>query len=287
MALGALAGALGSAAISAGASALFGSKKSKAAPATNFANAYFSPAEFKTALADMSNPGKNIATFNAGGLSTQFNNGTATVTSDTNRAGQVTGISDAFAAQAAKLGELAGQIAPGTSALRSAQLQDIENSRRAAIGDLRENLNRRRVLGSSFAQDALIRADKDYNEQSAKVIAETYMTELEATHTLANETFAATRQQFATLLNESNLQAGIAGELASQATEVMSAATRLKSQLMASIASQGIAGQASNADTNQKLAAEADVRAGSFWGDLAKPVGNAVGNAISTGNLFS
>jgi orotidine-5'-phosphate decarboxylase len=282
MALGTLGAALVTAGVSAGGN-LLSSKlsKSKSAPATNFMNQYFSPADFKAGLTDLTDPSKNLVQFNAGGLSSSFNNGVSSVASDVTRQGQVTGVSNAFRDQAAKLGELAAQIKPGASALREAQLSDIENSRRSAIGDLKDNLNRRRVLGSSFAQDAIVRASKDYDQQRAKVIAETYMTELEATHQLTNEQFEATRNQYDTFLKESNLQAGIAGELAAKATDVMASATQLKAKLLASLAGVGVESQAKSQTANDALAAEASKGSGNFWGSLIQPVAKAAGNAVA------
>lgn len=45
----------------------------------------------------------------------------------------------------------------------------LESSRRRAIGNLRDNLQRRRVLGSSFGQDALTRAEAEFGLQEAQI----------------------------------------------------------------------------------------------------------------------
>ena len=68
-------------------------------------------------------------------------------------------IANTFGAQAADIGNIRSQWAPGMSALRGAQLASLQNQQTAGIGNLRDSLAQRRVLGSSFGQDALTRAN--------------------------------------------------------------------------------------------------------------------------------
>lgn len=195
---------------------------------------------------------------NAGGLTSNFSNGTIGITADANRTGMVNNISNTFGAQADQIAGLRPMIAPGMSDLRASKLSEIENARMSAIGNLRENLGRRRVLGSSFAQDANTRAEVEFAQQKERVQAETFLQELEATNNLMQQEFTARRGQFQTNLDELNLEANIAAGLAGKATDVLG----------------------KNAQTEALLAAQAQQGAGKFFGQLAEPIGKAAGKSF-------
>lgn len=240
MALGTLGTALAGSAISAGASyglnRLFGGKKGEAqAPLTQFRA-----------------PG-----FTAGGLSAVADDGgNYRVTADPGRIGLVSDLAGQFGAQAGELGGLRERVAPGVSDLRSARLAEIENARTSAIGNLRENLQRRRVLGSSFGQDTLSRAEAEFGKERDRVAAESFLQELELTNNLINQQFEASRGEFSTKLNELNLQADLAAKLAAGASTQLGANARFLSEL------------------NAKEAAGS----GKFFGDMTAPLTKALGN---------
>lgn len=244
MALGTLGTALAGSAITAGANfginKLFGPKKGEAqAPLTQF--------QF---------PG-----FNAGGLNASADkSGNYTVSPSAERLGLVNNVAGQFGAQAGELGALRSRVAPGVSDLRAAKLAEIENARLNAVGNLRENLQRRRVLGSSFGQDTLARAENEFGQAKAKASAESFLQELEMTNNLLNQQYEASRNQFQTGLNEMNLQADVAAKLASGATATMGANARFLSEL------------------NAKEAAGA----GRFMGDITQPFTKALGNYASS-----
>src|SRR3990167_6624857 len=114
---------------------------------------------------------------------------------------------------------------------RRQRLAGLEGSRSRAVGDLRENLSQRRVLGSSFAQDALTRANLEFQQEKDKVEAESFLQELELSHMIATEEFEARRGEFQTTIYELNLQADIATKLATAATSQLGANARLKAEL--------------------------------------------------------
>jgi hypothetical protein len=185
---------------------------------------------------------------NAGGLTSSLNDNSLSINSDANRQGLVTQGANLFTQQADQLGALRGQIAPGTSALRAAQLAEIENARQASISNLRDNLARRRVLGSSFGSDALTRSNLDFEQQKSKVIADTYMKELDATNQLINQEFTARQSAVTTQVSELNLQADLGQSLIASATDALKASAQLQAQLASSGAST-LGGIASNQAT--------------------------------------
>src|SRR3990167_5948989 len=87
---------------------------------------------------------------NAGGLRSTFSGGDIGITPSADRLGFIEGLSRTFPEQASELARLRESVSPGISGLRTSRLAEIENARRSSIGNLRENLSRRRVLGSSF-----------------------------------------------------------------------------------------------------------------------------------------
>jgi hypothetical protein len=198
---------------------------------------------------------------NAGGLtSTTGRGGVINVTPSAERLGFVSNISNAFGNLGGELSALRSRVAPGVSELRSSRLAEIEDARNRAIGDLRENLARRRVLGSSFGQDAISRAESEFAGQREKVAAESTLAELEMTNNIINQQFNAQRGQFQTFLDELNLQADVATKLAGKATDTMAANARLLSQLNV-MEAQG---------------------AGKFFGQAFQPVGQAAGKSLGS-----
>lgn len=197
---------------------------------------------------------------NAGGLTSSLNGGSIGITSSAERQGLVGSVANTFGNLSGELGLLRSKVAPGISELRASRLGEIEDARNRAVGDLRENLQRRRVLGSSFGADALSRAEAEFGGLRDKASAESTMMELEATHNLIQQQFTAQRQQFQTGLDELNLQANIAAGLAGKATDTMAA----------------------NARFEAALAAQEAAGAGKFFGQTFQPVGAAVGKGVGS-----
>jgi hypothetical protein len=219
----------------------------------------------------------------AGGLTSSFNKkkNAIQIQSSAERAGLVSSIADQFLKQAGLTSDLRAKVAPGFSDLRAARLQEIENSRRAAIGNLRDNLARRRVLGSSFASDAETRAEIEFAQERDKVAAETFLQELDLSNKLIAQEFDLTRQSFGTKLSELNLQADVAAGLTAQASQVLQQSAALRAQL----AQQKLSTTADLGIAQAKLDAESQSGFGSLIGKVAGtllgPLGEAAGDAIA------
>lgn len=171
---------------------------------------------------------------NAGGLS-----GLSSLSQSPERAGAVAGTSAAFGQGADNFRGLRQSITPGLNA--SARLRELENARLRTTGNLRDNLSRRRALGSSFATDALARADAEFASRADKIKAEATLQEAAvASDVIAKETQARVGQ-FQSILNNMNFEVGVAKGL----TNVV----------------------------NQQLAANARQEAGSFLGNTSSLLG--------------
>ncbi len=198
--------------------------------------------------------------FQGGGFGTKFGPGGLTITPTAERLSSVRGLQDVFGNLAGELGGMKSKVAPGISDLRASRLGEVENARAQAIGNLRENLARRRVLGSSFGQDALSRAESEFAGQRDRVAAESFLQEFELTNQLINQQFGALRGQAQTGLDELNLEAEIGAKLSGGATNAM----------------------ASNAKALAELNAKEAAGQGKFFGDLIQPIAGAAGKAAGS-----
>lgn len=199
--------------------------------------------------------------FSGGGFGTSFGpGGTLAVSPTAERTGLVRSLGKSFGDLSAEIGGLRSKVTPGFSDLRKSRLAEVETARSSAIGNLRENLARRRVLGSSFGQDALTRAENEFGLSRDKVAAESFLQELEATNQLIQQDFAARRGQFQTGLDELNLEADIATKLSANATNAMQ----------------------KNAATLAELQAKEQAGAGKFFGDIAGALLGDTGKVLGT-----
>lgn len=169
--------------------------------------------------------------FSGGGLSTSFSGNSYNVTPDANRTGVVNSISQNFGALGDTLGTLRAGVMPGYNDLLSARMTQINDTAHKAIGDLRQNLQSRRVLGSSFGQDTLTRANAEFGRQRDQVTADNYLQSLEASNKLLTQQYDAYNKQYATGLSELNLEAGVAQGLTGQAATILGQNAQLEAKL--------------------------------------------------------
>lgn len=185
--------------------------------------------------------------FTAGGLSTDITEGRVTVAPSAARTGAVQDISQGFTNLAGQLSTLGAQVTPGFGRLTesikagaAAERERFEATRRRTIGNLRENLAKRRVAGSSFAMDALARAEAEFEKegralgaQEQQQLAQSFLQELDTKTQLIEREAQANIQSFTTLLDEMNLEAQVGTQLASGATAAFQANAALQANLIA------------------------------------------------------
>lgn len=139
-----------------------------------------------------------------------------------------------FNRQFQELGSIRGQLAPGFGALTQAAVSNLENRRRSAIGNLRENLQRRRVLGSSFASDALARTEAEFAQKESEIRSQARLQEIEANVNLINQQAQAQAAQFSTFLSQFNLEAQLAAQMSSGVSSIMAANAQAQASNIAS-----------------------------------------------------
>jgi hypothetical protein len=168
-------------------------------------------------------------------------------------------------------------IAPLIGSLRETGVEAIRGRRRRAVGDLRENLARRRVAGSSFAQDALARAEAEFAKEEAEFGSQAGIQELQLRDQLLAREMElvgaeteANVQSFQTVLNQLNLESGLAAQISTG----LSGIAAQNAQAIAQI----------NADFAAARANIIGTALGAGVGfALGGPAGAAVGGAVTGG----
>ena len=143
------------------------------------------------------------------------------------------------------LTDLLSRTAPGVSALRASRLQGVETARSRAISNLRENLSRRSVTGSSFGQGALVSAEREFAQEADRVRAETGLQEIGLQSELINQRLNTQLQTIQAELDQFNREAALAGNIGAQEIQAATANAALASetaQFNAQLEAQRLAG---------------------------------------------
>lgn len=200
--------------------------------------------------------------FQSSGLSGTVQDGTFQLTRSDALSGALGGLQSALQGRAGEFAALRGglnrDIAPLIGNLRTAGVDAIRGRSRRAIGDLRENLARRRIAGSSFAADAVSRAEAEFAKQEAEFGAQAGVKEFELNQQLAqmdadllDKETQANIEGFQSQLNQMNLESGLAAQLSSQMSQLSAENARAIGDILAQFAAAraGIAGTAAGAGT--------------------------------------
>ena len=168
------------------------------------------------------------------------------------------GLQGSLREQAGETRGLLPLVKPGYGRLTDIATQTIRDRERAAIGNLREHLARRRVLGSSFAQDALGRVGAEFAQTEEQIKAEHFLQELDLTHKLTNEAFTQEQAAFRVELDQIQQESEMAVQLAGGATASLGA----------------------NARAQAMLDAQAAAGRGQFMGQITEPFINQFAQAV-------
>ena len=207
--------------------------------------------------------------FNAGGFIGRVDpSGNATVTPTAQRTGLVNDLSGSYQTFGNELGNLRATVAPGYNSLLDARLNQINDAAHRSIGNLRQSLAARRVLGSSFGQDTISRQNAEFSRLRDQAIADNFIRSLEANRQLLGQQYGAYADQFNTGLNELNLEAKIGSALATQGAQILNDTAKINADFTAK--SQAGAGQFLGTILGQgtKLALAPTTGGGSLFGNL-------------------
>lgn len=155
------------------------------------------------------------------------------------------------------LGTLRSQVQPGFGRLTEARVTAIRDAAAESIGNLRDSLARRNVLGSSFANDAFSRTRLAFAQEEEKARAESALQEIQLSTQLLQEQAANYGQQLG-LLQEDRIN------IAQQATIYQSQAQILANQMDRELQEFAIASNALNgvqSAVNQQAVAQSQLDA--------------------------
>lgn len=141
--------------------------------------------------------------------------------------------SDRFPRILGDIDTVRGTIAPGFSLIRKARADAVENARRRSLGNLRDNLTRRRIAGSSFAGDALARAEAEFAQAGAQQQAQAFLDEFNANVQVLNQESATIADALNRELQELGIASGMAQNFLSQFLQQDRAQAALTAQAQA------------------------------------------------------
>lgn len=182
-----------------------------------------------TGAANVANAG-----FYGGGLTGTRVGDRFQVSSSPERQKLIQGISGALNDQARGYAQLRDDFGVGISGLRESLLNRVDNNQRRTISDLKDNMARRKIAGSSFAADTLARAQNKFNQERSRIGEQIGLIELQAQADLIKQQYAATITAYNTGLQELNLQGDAAIKLATQGQAALSQLAQIQSDLLAS-----------------------------------------------------
>jgi len=113
------------------------------------------------------------------------------------------------------LDQLIARVRPGFGELTKSRVGAIQDAARKATGDVRANLSRRRLGGSSFASDAVGRVASEFGKQEAQVRAESLLEEMALTTELITEKYNLAAGIIEAEINQSQFEATAATNFAS------------------------------------------------------------------------
>lgn len=156
-----------------------------------------------------------------------------------------------------QLSDLSGQVRPGFGRFTEAAVKSLRRAKGDALGTAREQLQRRRVQGSSFANASLAKIEEQFGVTEAKLRGQALLQEIDTTFRLIDAEATTKTRNFEFELKE----LGIATSVATSLVQVISDQTII----------------------DKKIAAEAAAGAGEFFGDIGSLIGEGFGSLFGGG----
>lgn len=161
-----------------------------------------------------------------------------TIAPTSDRLAAVGGVQSVLGRGASEFRGLRERLRPGFGELTRARVASLGDVRRRTIGTLQQNIAQRRIAGSSFAADAIARAEAEFARQEDIIRAESFLQELEATTELLGRELQLDTAAIERGISELDFQTEVGTQLLSGVTTQLGANARLQSALIA----EGLAG---------------------------------------------
>ena len=170
---------------------------------------------------ELKNP--RLTSFTSPGFNAKYNDPqNLEVTRSQSLQDSLSSLSGAFSGQASELGQLKGMVQPGFGRLTQAGINAIRDARRSTMGDLKQNLARRRVAGSSFGADDQARTSAEFAKRENEFASQAFVQEMAMTQDLINQQAQADAKSFATWIDQANLETGFATTMATGVSAILS-----------------------------------------------------------------
>ena len=207
--------------------------------ASNFIANQFLDSSVNKATSPLSQA-SNVAGFMGGGLIGGRSGNSFVVGSSPLRDQRVLDLRKQFMRGSLNINNLEKQVTPGFGRLTQARVNAIGDARRRTIGDLRENLSRRRILGSSFANDAETRASAEFAKLEEEARAQSFLEELDLSSRLIDRQTELNVANLNAALSELNLQGNAAAALATNGANIIANLAGSQAEILSrAAASQG------------------------------------------------
>ena len=157
------------------------------------------------------------------------------------------------------LADLRGEVRPGVGRFTEAAVDAIRSAKEDTLGNVRQQLQRRRVQGSSFANAQLAGIEAAFGREEALFRGQALLQEIDQTFRIINQELKVKISNF----QAEFVELGIAANVAGFVTEALSA----------------------QAVVDKETAAEAAKGAGAAFGDFGSVIGEAIGG-IDFGSIF-
>jgi hypothetical protein len=174
--------------------------------------------------------------FASAGLTGAYDRSTNTfnLTRTPEREAALAGVTGAYAAKQQAFAGLREQVTPGFGKLTTAMKQStaeriaaIRDEGRRTVGNIRENLARRRLAGSSFQSSEVAAGEAEFARKQDVARAEgavgeanAYLSELEASSALMKEEFDSSIASAATILQDLGFDADIVSKMAALSSQL-------------------------------------------------------------------
>lgn len=191
--------------------------------------------------------------FSSAGASGSYQNGTFTVTPGFQRNRAIDAIKTGFLERAGELRGLRSQVAPGFGRLSQireqglrSRIASIRDAGRASVGNVREELARRRLQGSSFQRaemarvEGMVRQEVDMARADAnQAAADAFIQEIGLSTELIGQEYESRLAAFTSVLDQLNMDTELAANMASNASALI--ADNIKAQAEARAAAESAA----------------------------------------------
>ena len=187
--------------------------------------------------------------------------------------GLIPGLTSGYNQNISALSDSLSKVNPGFGDVTKARVDAVLNQGMKASSDLRSNLAKRRVLGSSFANDEQARTAAEFAKQEADTRAKSFLEELDYTMKLIDQRYTMQRQQVSDTTDM--ISAAFSADLASNQVQL----DEMNSQLNALL---GIMGNAQNVAAQN---AQVEQQRASMVSGISTGFGNLVSGWMSSSGL--